>query len=209
MVDAVVQTQPPAVRKEKTDRFATRRRELAEAALEAVAERGFANTGLREIAAHTALSLGILHYYFADKDDLIGQAIWQAKEQCVRRYDPIVATAATGEELAERFGAEISKTMIEDTAEHRLWYDLRNQSLFEPGFRDMIVAIDSLLTDMVWTVVRRYAQLENSTPAVDAASAYALFDGVFRNALIAHLRGERDAAEHLRLGTIRLLHGAI
>jgi len=209
MVDAIVQTQSPAVRSEKTDKFAVRRRELAEAALKAVSERGFANTGLRDIAAHTALSLGVLHYYFTDKNDLIGQAIWQAKEQCVRRYDLIVATAVTGDELAERFGAEIAKTMVEDAGEHRLWYDLRNQALFQAGFLDIIIAIDSLLSGMVWKVVLRYAQLEHRTPTIDAASAYALFDGIFRNSLIAHLRGERDAAEKLRLATIRLLHGAI
>ena len=37
---------------------------------------------------------------------------------------------------------------------HRLWYDLRNQALFEDGFRDTIIAIDGLLADMVWAVVR-------------------------------------------------------
>lgn len=192
-----------------TDKFALRRRELADAALTAIAARGFANTGLRDVASHSALSHGVLHYYFDDKDDLIGQAIWQYKSECARRYDPIVATARTGAELAERFGAEMAATLRDEADMHRLWYDLRNQALFDTGFRDTIVAIDRLLSDMVWAVVRRYAELEGREPVVDPASAYALFDGVFLNALIAYLRGDLDAVDRVRRSSIRLLAGAV
>lgn len=189
-------------------KIATRRRELADAALTAIAAHGFANTGLRDIAAHTDLSLGILHYYFDGKDDLIGQAIWQYKSECARRYDQIVETSRTGDELAERFGAAMSATLREEADMHRLWYDLRNQALFQTGFRDTIIAIDSLLSDMVWAVVCRYGELEGKVPAIDAFSAYALFDGIFLNALIAFLRGDTDAAEWVSQASIRLLHGA-
>lgn len=187
------------------DKFALRRRELADAALTAVAERGFANTGLRDVAAHTELSLGLLHNYFEDKDDLIGQAIWQYKSECARRYDPIVETSQTSTELIERFSVEITSTLRDEADMHRLWYDLRNQALFDTGFRDTIIAIDELLIDMVWSVVTRYAELEGRSPAVDARSAYALFDGIFLNALIAYLRGDIDAIDRLRVASIRLL----
>lgn len=189
------------------DKFAVRRRELADAALTAVAARGFANTGLRDVAAHTELSLGLLHYYFDDKDDLIGQAIWQHKSECARRYDPIVETSKTGTELAERFGVEIAATLRDEADMHRLWYDLRNQALFDTGFRDTIIAIDELLSDMVWAVVVRYAELEGRSPTVDAISAYALFDGIFLNAMISFLRGDIDALERLRVASIHLLTG--
>ena len=192
-----------------TDKFARRRRELADAALAAIAARGFARTGLRDVAAHTELSHGLLHYYFEDKDDLIGQAIWQYKSECARRYDPIVETAQTGAELAERFGAEMAATLRDEADMHRLWYDLRNQALFDAGFRDTIIAIDTLLSDMVWAVVERFAELEGRAPLVDAVSAYALFDGIFLNALIAYLRGDLDAVERIRLASIRLLSSAV
>ncbi|WEK62548.1 MAG: TetR/AcrR family transcriptional regulator [Candidatus Microbacterium colombiense] len=192
-----------------TDKFSARRRELADAALAAIAARGFANTGLRDVAAHSELSHGLLHYYFDDKDDLIGQAIWQYKSECARRYDPIVATSTSGMELAERFGAEMAATLRDEADMHRLWYDLRNQALFDAGFRDTIVAIDALLSDMVWAVVERFAELEGRPPAVDATSAYALFDGVFLNALIAYLRGDLDAVDRVRVASIRLLTGAV
>ena len=192
-----------------TDKFAARRRELADSALAAIAEQGYARTGMRDIAAHSELSHGALHYYFDDKDDIIRQAIWQYKSECARRYDPIVATATTAEELASRFGIEMSATLRDESDMHRLWYDLRNQALFDDGFRETIVAIDDLLRDMVWAVVVRYAELSNSLPAVDPVEAYALFDGLFLNCLIAYLRGDLSALDRIRESSPRLLAAAI
>jgi AcrR family transcriptional regulator len=191
------------------NKFAARRRELADSALAAIAEHGFAHTGLRDVAARTDLSTGILHYYFDGKDDLIAQAIWQYKSECARRYDPIVETATTAEELAERFGVEISATLRDESDMHRLWYDLRNQALFEEGFRDTIIAIDRLLTDMVWAVVTRHAELKGATPAIDRETAYALFDGLFLNCLIAYLRGDLAALEQISTRTRNLLAASV
>ena len=53
------------------DKFAERRVELAEAALQTLSELGYARTSLREIAQNSVFSHGVLHYYFKDKADLI------------------------------------------------------------------------------------------------------------------------------------------
>ncbi|WP_295034658.1 TetR/AcrR family transcriptional regulator [uncultured Microbacterium sp.] len=200
-----------AVRAERasTDKFAARRRELADSALSAIAERGYARTGMRDVAAHSELSHGALHYYFEDKDDLIRQAIWQYKSECARRYDPIVETSASAPELARRFGDEMAATLRDESDMHRLWYDLRNQALFDEGFRETIVAIDDLLREMVWNVVARYGELSGRPPVVDPLEAYALFDGLFLNCLIAYLRGDLGALDRIRASSPRLLAAAI
>lgn len=187
------------------DKFAARRRDLAQSALVVIADQGFANTGLRDISAQTEVSTGILHYYFDSKDDLIAQAIWQYKSECARRYDPILETAVTADELISRFGQEIAATLRDEANLHRLWYDLRNQALFEDGFGETIRAIDELLTDMVWAVVVRHAELRAKTPSIDRETAYALFDGLFLNCLIAYLRGDTSALEHIRTRAGNLL----
>ena len=191
------------------DKFAQRRRMLAESALAAIAERGYAHTGMRDIAQYSALSHGSLHYYFRDKDDLIALAVWNYKSECARRYDDIVVTSTTGEELASRFGDEMAATLRDEASLHRLWYDLRNQALFSEGFRDTIIDIDRLLEDMVWTVVERFAVLEGGVPAIGPDLAYALFDGLFQNALIRFLRGDVGAVEDVRVGAPALLRGAL
>ncbi|GAA1999135.1 TetR/AcrR family transcriptional regulator [Microbacterium ulmi] len=180
------------------DKFAMRRRMLAESALAAIAERGYAQTGLRDVAQHSELSHGSLHYYFDGKDDLVALAVWNYKSACARRYDTIVESSVTSDELAARFGVEMASTLRDEASLHRLWYDLRNQALFSEGFRDTIVAIDELLEEMVWAIVVKFAQLEGRPPAVTPPIAYALFDGLFRNTLIRFLRGEVNAVEELR-----------
>lgn len=191
------------------DKFAERRRMLAESALQAIAQRGYAQTGLRDIAQHSELSHGSLHYYFNGKDDLVALAVWNYKSACARRYDDIVATAQTSEEFATRFGNTMAATLRDEATLHRLWYDLRNQALFSAGFRDTIIDIDGLLEAMVWKIVSRYAQLEERAPALTPALAYAVFDGLFQNTLIRFLRGELRAVDELRAAASGLLLNAI
>ena len=191
------------------DKFAQRRHMLAEAALAAIAERGYAQTGLREIAQHSELSHGSLHYYFDDKDDLIALAVWNYKSECARRYDSIRETSVSGDELCARFGDEMAATMRDEASLHRLWYDLRNQALFTEGFRSTIIEIDRLLLDMVWAVVLRLAELEGRDPIVTSTFAYGLFDGLFQNSLIRFLRGDVNAVDDLRQDAQLLLRSAL
>lgn len=193
----------------RVDKFAVRRRMLAESALAAIAERGFANTGLRDIAQHSSVSHGSLHYYFRDKDDLVGESVWIFKSECARRYDDIVATSTDGAELVARVADTMVATLRDEAVLHRLWYDLRNQSLFEEGFRDTIVRIDALLQQMVWAIVVRYAELIGREPAIEPGFAYALVDGLFQNELIRFLRGDLEALERLRCDSVRLLSNVV
>ena len=77
---------------------------------------------------------------------------------------------------------------------HRLWYDLRTQSMFEPELREAVLEIDATLERMIWRVVGRYAELAGRPPAFDAGTTYALLDGIFEKALLRpHHRRRRRA----------------
>jgi AcrR family transcriptional regulator len=189
----------------RVDKFEARRGELADAALATLGELGFARTSLREIAQKTAFSHGVLHYYFRDKVELITYCVRRYKEHCVTRYDEIVAQATSGDELARLFADALVGTMLDDTAMHRLWYDLRSQAMFEGELRPTVVDLDRQLEEMVWRVVSRYAQLCGSTAVVASVTAYSVFDGLFENTLIRHLAGDEGAAERLRTEAVWLI----
>ena len=123
------------IARRQVDKFAERRDQLAAAALQTLAELGYANTSLRDIAQNSNFSHGVLHYYFGDKFELITYCVRQYKAECVTRYDAIVATATGAEELRAGFGAAMAGTLRDEATLHRLWYDLRNQSQFEEKFR--------------------------------------------------------------------------
>ena len=203
MAEVVDRNRERAARR-RVDKFAERRDQLAAAALRTLAEQGYARTSLRDIAQNSAFSHGVLHYYFADKVELITYCVRKYKAECVTRYDAIVATAGTADELREGLGVAMAATLREDAAMHRLWYDLRNQSLFEEAFRADAHAIDQSLQAMIWRIATRFAELSGTEVGVTPPVAYAVMDGVFQNALIAYLGGDESAPDALE-ATVRQL----
>jgi AcrR family transcriptional regulator len=187
------------------DKFSERRSQLAAAALKTLSELGYARTSLREIAQNSEFSHGVLHYYFTNKVDLITACVTQYKAECVKRYDGIVANAMSAQQLREDFGRGMAATLRDDAPYHRLWYDLRNQSLFEPAYRDDVTAIDSALERMIWRIVSRYSELDGRALLVPSKVAYALFDGLFQHALQQHLAGEPTAPDALDEAVVRVI----
>ncbi|MFD9735979.1 TetR/AcrR family transcriptional regulator [Umezawaea sp. NPDC059074] len=193
------------VSRRQVDKFEERRRELADAALQTLSELGYARTSLREIAQNSSFSHGVLHYYFRDKVELITYCVRQYKSVCSQRYDKIVATADSTDELASGFLDALITTLVEDATMHRLWYDLRSQALFEDSFREDVLEIDAMLERMIWRVLSRYAELAGSEIAGSSPAVYAMFDGLFQQALLRHLAGQPDAGANLRANVTGLV----
>ncbi|OAK63962.1 TetR family transcriptional regulator [Variovorax paradoxus] len=185
--------QAERVPKARIDKFSERRAELGEAALTTLAALGYARTSLREIAQNSEFSHGVLHYYFSDKIDLIICSVKQYKARCVTRYDHAVDSANTCDELMEGFLQSLADTLRVEGHVHRLWYDLRSQALFEEAFRSDVVQIDKSLEDMIWRIMSRFAELSGEDPGLTPSATYALFDGLFQQALLKHLSGDAGA----------------
>ena len=190
-------TPPPAVaravRRSPVDRYDQRRDQLAESALQTLGERGYANTSLRDIATNSPFSHGVLHYYFDDKLDLIDYCIRYYKARCVTRYDSIVSDSTSPEALLDAFAAKLVETIVEEAPMHRLWYDIRTQSMFEERLRPAALYIDQTLEDMVWRIIGRYAELSELAPAMPPAAAYGVLDGLFQAALLGYSLGDDTA----------------
>jgi AcrR family transcriptional regulator len=180
------------------DKFAERRAELAEAALQTLSELGYARTSVREIAQNSAFTHGVLHYYFTDKVDLILCSIRQYKSRCVTRYDEVTAAATSRDELLRGFLGALAQTLREEAHLHRLWYDIRAQAMFEMAFQADVAEIDKSLEDMIWRIVSRYAELRGVTPTLSPSACYAVVDGLFQNYLLKHLSGDKSAVRNLQ-----------
>jgi AcrR family transcriptional regulator len=179
------------------DKHDRRRSELAESALRTLGELGYARTSLREIASNSEFSHGVVHYYFADKLELIVYCVRYYKARCVTRYDDVIADATSAGGLVEAFAAKLAETIRDEGPMHSLWYDLRSQSMFEPGLREAVTLIDRTLEEMIWRVLSRYADLAGRGIRLSAAAAYAMLDGLFQQALLGHVAGRADALNDL------------
>jgi TetR/AcrR family transcriptional repressor of bet genes len=174
-----------------------RRAQLAESALRTISELGYARTSVRDIAQNSEFSHGVLHYYFKDKAELIVYSVRLYKTRCATRYDYVVATATTPEELLDGFVEKLRESLVNEAPMHRLWYDLRAQGMYIADYQPDVLEIDALLEDMTWRVVSRYAELRGSEVALPRDVVYAALDGVFQKALLHYLSGDEDAPERL------------
>ncbi|GIM88951.1 TetR/AcrR family transcriptional regulator [Paractinoplanes toevensis] len=179
------------------DKFDRRRDELAESALATLGAMGYARASLREIAGNSPFSHGVVHYYFDDKLELVIYSVRYYKARCVTRYDAVVRDSTLAEELVEAFAAKLAQTIREEAPMHRLWYDLRTQSMFEAPLREAITEIDGALEAMIWRVVERYAALTGRPPSVASPTAYAMLDGLFQQALLAFTAGGEPVLDGL------------
>lgn len=201
----VVSGNPSRTVRRPADKFAGRRAELCASVLQTLGELGYARTSLREIAQNSEFSHGVLHYYFADKIDLITSAVRMYKTECVTRYDHLVETAGSAEELRVGFGVAMARTLADDAPMHRLWYDLRNQSIFEEALQPDVQELDAGLGAMIWRIVERYAELVGSPVRVSRSMAYAQFDGLFQHALLRHAAGDTEVLVDLSTDAADLL----
>ena len=195
--DGPPQTNRERVSRRLVDKFAERRAELAGAAMQALGELGYARTSLREIAQNSRFSYGVLHYYFADKLELILYCVKEYKALCAKRFDQMTLDAPDADALANLFALGLAQTARDDAVMHRLWYDVRSQSMFESSLHPDVLEIGASLQAMIWRVVTRYAELGATTPSVGPETAYAIFDGLFQHALFNHLAGSDSALPEL------------
>jgi AcrR family transcriptional regulator len=184
-------------RRPPADKHDERRDQLAESALRTLGERGYARTSLREIANNSEFSHGVVHYYFADKLELVVYSVRHYKARCVTRYDGVVADSTSPEGLLDAFAAKLVETVQDEAPMHCLWYDLRTQSMFEEELREAVTLIDQTLEQMIWRVISRYAELAGMPPAMTPAAAYGVLDGLFQRALLGHVAGDATALPNL------------
>jgi AcrR family transcriptional regulator len=80
-----------------------RRAQIVEAAIETVAEVGYAKASLSSIAARLGISKGVISYHFAGKDDLIAEIVTQVLQQARAYMQPRIEAQTTGSETLRAY----------------------------------------------------------------------------------------------------------
>ena len=87
---------PQQTRKPRTFTEAARRAQIIEAAIDTIAEVGFAKASLARIGERVGISKGLIGYHFAGKDDLIKQVVIDVVEAGRAYILPRVFAESTG-----------------------------------------------------------------------------------------------------------------
>ncbi|MFT4795197.1 MAG: AcrR family transcriptional regulator [Paracoccaceae bacterium] len=156
---------------------------IAFSAIKALSALGYANTTLRDIAADTDLSLGMLHYYFDDKAQLVIYCVSLYKQRFVAEIDATIDAADTPDALITAFANGLAGAVVEDWDHHRLWYDIRAQAMFSEDFRPIVAEIEAAL---IAVLARAAGRLDCVS---DVTIGYAALDGVFRQCTYQYAMG--------------------
>ena len=81
---------------ERTFIETARRAQIAAAAIDTIAELGYAGASLARIAERLGISRGLISYHFAGKDDLMRQVVHEAAEEAKAYIRPLVLAESTG-----------------------------------------------------------------------------------------------------------------
>nr|WP_322866861.1 TetR/AcrR family transcriptional regulator [Aquicoccus sp. G2-2]MEA1114164.1 TetR/AcrR family transcriptional regulator [Aquicoccus sp. G2-2] len=171
-----------------------KKRQIADSAIKALQELGYANTSLRDIAAKSDMSLGMLHYYFEDRTDLIIYCVQVYKRDFVRNIIDALEKADGRASVIDAFSGALATSIAQDAMTHRLWYDIRNQAMFDETFRPVVIEIETMLISLV---ERAFLRAGHAVPPT-VEMQYALLDGAFRYLLQNQLSASRRSVDALK-----------
>jgi len=160
-----------------------RREQMLRAALEVIADRGYADTRIADVAERTGISPALVIYYFKTKDQLLAEAIryaedgWYAEGQ--RRMEALPTAAAQIEEIVAMTCLPEADAEAHDS--WLLWLDFWALAARSPRVADLRQKADERWRDLIVSLVRS-GQQAGEFRAVDpvdfAVLLSALLDGL-------------------------------
>ncbi|MFB6719635.1 TetR/AcrR family transcriptional regulator [Kribbella sp. NPDC056345] len=178
-----------------------RRRLIARAFQEQVAELGFATTTYARVAASANISVGLIQHYFADRNALIEFAYHDLVQ---RRDERIEAGVAAGEKKRwpiRRILDDVVRELLpldeQRRREHRVAHQLQLAAAQDPHLAALAVGAHEALQQRVVTAVRNGKECGEVESGVNAPiAAVRIISTVYGLADILSLRTDRQPDRH-------------
>lgn len=173
-----------------------------------IAREGFAGTTMRLVAEEAGVSTGMLNHYFANRQDLLTQALVYVSERTQNRYREAIQQVPPG---VERLRALLDSALMEDEQmieTWRVWINAYGEAVRLPELRHTIEARLTSWYDLIDTALEglipagptgrlpaswRFDALLNGL-AIQALTSEAALDGPqIRDEVVAMLLGESAA----------------
>ncbi len=115
-----------------------RREQICRAAVAVIAREGYAGTTMRMVAEEAGVSTGMLNHYFANRKDLLIQALVYVSERSLVRYAGAIEGIEPG---VERLEALLESVLGEDDESEetwRVWINVHGEAVRLPELRATI-----------------------------------------------------------------------
>jgi AcrR family transcriptional regulator len=133
-----------------------RRDQMLAAAATLIAERGFSDTRIADVAARVGASPALVIYYFGTKDSLLTEALrWSERSFYAATEEMLRSTA----KLRDRLDLLVEWTLVPDkqtalTGDWGLWFDLWAQAFRHPEVKKDRADLDAQWRDLIARVVQ-------------------------------------------------------
>jgi AcrR family transcriptional regulator len=157
-----------------------RREQMLRAALECIAERGYADTRIADVAERTGISPALVIYYFKTKDQLLTEAIRYSEDSWYTDGQRRLATLPTAAARVEEIVAMSCLPEADDSeaeSSWALWLDLWAQAARNPEVASLRQKADERWRDLISSLVIS-GQEAGEFRAVDPASFAILLSGL-------------------------------
>lgn len=133
-----------------------RRDQMLAAAAALIAERGFGDTRIADVAARVDASPALVVYYFGTKDKLLTEALRYSEQSFYAAAEEMLASTS---DIVKRLETLVAWTCLPDEQEEipgtwGLWFDLWAQAFRHPEVKKDRVELDQRWRAMIARVVR-------------------------------------------------------
>lgn len=179
-----------------------RREQICRAAAAVIAREGFPGTTMRVVASEAGVSTGMLNHYYANRQELLTQALVYVTERSQERYRAAIAGIPPGR---ERLEALLDSVLAEDgeaIETWRVWIAVYGEAVRLPELRATIEERLSHWFDLIDVALEGLVELRGSEPVPWAWRVDSLLTGLALQALTSEapdLYGPRIREEVVRL----------
>jgi AcrR family transcriptional regulator len=138
----------------------TSRQQVLDAAVKTLAKRGFANTSVSDIAETAGMSKGVVHYHFANKEDLIIRVLTQVCDTLSARIHKAWSEPGTPSERIRRALREMWATRTDGSAEMRVLADMMAMGVHDAKVKKALAArLQSAREELVTAMMESFDKL--------------------------------------------------
>ena len=183
-------------------RLAAARERIVDAALDQLAEGGYASASIATVARRSQVATGTVYRHFPSKQDLFAEVFWRAAQ---REVDALRATTGRGESAATRLAAWVEAFVRRALAEPVRAYALIAEPV-DPAIEAERLTFRRAYADLFAGAVREGIDSEE-LPPLDADLTAAAIVGALAEALVGPLQRREAGAdalvEHLQTFVLR------
>jgi AcrR family transcriptional regulator len=194
-------TEPASVRI-RTSIEEIRQTELIEATIRTITRLGFDRTTIRDIARTAGASTGSVHYYFANKDELLRAAVVHCDERFRARMRDALAEVPSAFGKLERLFALCFPDDPEAGQDYYVFIDFWQQAARRPDFRHLFDKANAgwldELTQVVGDGARAGELVLAGTAREEAMGLAAMIDGLALYARVTYQLDPQTARRILR-----------